>query len=51
MDIGLPRGTGDEGYLHAVATTLPELLKSFRPSLVLYDAGVDPHKVSGLLVP
>ena len=26
-----------------VATTLPGLLQDFRPNLVIYDAGIDPH--------
>mmetsp|Transcript_9042 Transcript_9042/g.33259 ORF Transcript_9042/g.33259 Transcript_9042/m.33259 type:complete len:113 (+) Transcript_9042:100-438(+) len=44
MDIGLPKGTSDKEFLRAVSTSLPSILRSFRPDLVLYDAGVDPHK-------
>jgi len=43
LDLALPSGTGDEGYLRAVADVLPGLLQAQRPSLVLYDAGVDVH--------
>lgn len=43
LDVGLPVGTGDEGYLAALADSLPWLLDHFQPELVLYDAGVDVH--------
>lgn len=42
-DHALPRGLGDEGYLAALASELPALLRRHRPQLVLYDAGVDVH--------
>jgi acetoin utilization deacetylase AcuC-like enzyme len=44
LDIELPVGMEDEAYLHTLTQTLPELLDTFRPQLVLYDAGVDPHR-------
>lgn len=44
LDIELPVGMEDEAYLQTLAKTLPDLLCSFRPDLVLYDAGVDPHR-------
>lgn len=43
LDVPLAVGTGDGAYLHALAVHLPGLLDDFRPGLVLYDAGVDPH--------
>jgi len=43
LDIPLPQGMEDEDYLKTLADYLPELLVDFRPDLVLYDAGVDPH--------
>lgn len=43
LDVALPPGTGDESYLAALHTHLPTILQDFRPHLVLYDAGVDPH--------
>lgn len=43
LDVGLPDGVGDEDYLATVAEVLPEVLSSFQPQLVLYDAGVDVH--------
>jgi acetoin utilization deacetylase AcuC-like enzyme len=44
LDIELPVGTEDEAYLRILANTLPDLLTTFWPDLVLYDAGVDPHR-------
>ncbi|CAL8351595.1 unnamed protein product [Lota lota] len=43
LDVSLPDGTEDRQYLSTVEAHLPGLLDSFRPDLVLYDAGVDPH--------
>eukprot|EP00891_Asterochloris_glomerata_P008314 jgi/Astpho2/8314/e_gw1.00122.186.1_t len=43
LDIPLPDGVCDEEYMRMVATTLPGLLQDFRPNLVIYDAGIDPH--------
>ncbi|KAK1900474.1 hypothetical protein KUDE01_001261 [Dissostichus eleginoides] len=39
----LDDGMEDKEYLSTVETHLPLLLETFRPDLVLYDAGVDPH--------
>jgi acetoin utilization deacetylase AcuC-like enzyme len=44
LDVGLPIGTGDAAYLDTLAQHLPDVLAKVRPDLVLYDAGVDPHK-------
>jgi acetoin utilization deacetylase AcuC-like enzyme len=44
LDVGLPIGTGDAAYLDTLAQHLPDVLAEVRPDLVLYDAGVDPHK-------
>ena len=43
LDIALPQGLDDEGYLQILAKQLPEVLKTVKPDLVFYDAGVDPH--------
>lgn len=43
LDVGLPDGLDDDGYLGAVADVLPRVLAQFKPDLVLYDAGVDVH--------
>jgi acetoin utilization deacetylase AcuC-like enzyme len=44
LDLPLPDGVEDEGYLAALAGLLPGLLEQERPDLVLYNAGVDPHR-------
>ncbi|MDX2128694.1 MAG: histone deacetylase [Chloroherpetonaceae bacterium] len=41
LDIGLPDGTSDEGFLFELKKYLPSVF-SFNPELVLYQAGVDP---------
>ena len=43
LDVPLPVGMEDDAYLQTLAQYLPDLLSEFRPDLVLYDAGVDPH--------
>lgn len=43
LDIGLPRGLGDEGYLEALAGALPQAFEAARPDLVFFNAGVDVH--------
>jgi len=44
LDLALEDGTADEVYLRALRRTLPDLLEQLRPDLVLYNAGVDPHR-------
>lgn len=44
LDIPLDEGLEDEAYLKILADHLPNLLSEVNPDLVLYDAGVDPHK-------
>jgi acetoin utilization deacetylase AcuC-like enzyme len=41
LDIPLPDGTGDDGYLEALRPVLRHL-QEFRPDIVFYQAGVDP---------
>ena len=43
LDVALPDGVDDDGYMEALAGHLPRVLESFKPDLVLYQAGVDPH--------
>ena len=43
LDVPLAEGMEDEEYLQILAQHLPDLLAAFKPDLVLYDAGVDPH--------
>jgi len=44
LDLPLADGLGDDAYLNAVGEQLPGLLEQLRPDLVLYNAGVDPHR-------
>jgi acetoin utilization deacetylase AcuC-like enzyme len=44
VDVALPDGTGDDVYLEVLERTLPPLMDSSRPDLILYQAGVDPLK-------
>ena len=44
LDVELEDGLSDEAYLRTLEHHLPDLLDHVRPSLVLYDAGVDPHR-------
>ena len=44
IDIELPDGTGDAAYLDQLEDALPGLLDAPRPDLVIYLAGVDPHR-------
>lgn len=41
LDIALPSGTEDEAYLRQLLQTLPDLIETVRPDLILYQAGVD----------
>lgn len=43
LDVGLPDGIDDDGYLEALDATLPALIDAFRPDILLYQAGVDPY--------
>jgi acetoin utilization deacetylase AcuC-like enzyme len=44
LDLPLADGLEDEAYLAAIRQVLPDLLDQFRPDLVFYNAGVDPHR-------
>ncbi|MFM7379302.1 MAG: histone deacetylase [Erythrobacter sp.] len=43
LDVALPDGLDDEGYMEALTRHLPPVLADFAPDFVLYQAGVDPH--------
>lgn len=42
LDVPLADGADDAAYMEALTTTLPGLVDEFSPSLILYQAGVDP---------
>jgi acetoin utilization deacetylase AcuC-like enzyme len=44
LDVEVAAGMEDDAYLALLADLLPGLLEEVRPDLVLYDAGVDPHR-------
>jgi acetoin utilization deacetylase AcuC-like enzyme len=44
LDVGLPDGTGDAGYLDALDEALARMLERFAPSFIVYLAGADPHE-------
>lgn len=44
LDVALPDGMEDAAYLDTLAKHLPTLLGTIRPDIVLYQAGVDPHR-------
>ncbi|MEW5314063.1 MAG: hypothetical protein WDW38_005587 [Sanguina aurantia] len=48
LDVPLPDGTDDARYMAMLASVLPDVLSSFKPQLVLYDAGVDVHESDAL---
>lgn len=43
LDVSLPVGLDDDGYLQILAHHLSDLLSEVKPDLVLFDAGVDTH--------
>ncbi len=43
LDIGLPDGADDAGFLAVLEKHLPVVLEEFDPDFVFYQAGVDPH--------
>lgn len=43
LDVALPDGTGDAAYLAVLEGHLGDAIARFRPDLILYQAGVDPH--------
>jgi len=44
LDVDLPDGCSDDGYLEALEGALAELADRFEPGLVIYLAGADPHE-------
>jgi acetoin utilization deacetylase AcuC-like enzyme len=44
VDLPLDDGLEDDDYLVAIGDLIPDLLDAVQPDLVLYNAGVDPHR-------
>ncbi|MEU1076750.1 MULTISPECIES: acetoin utilization protein AcuC [unclassified Streptomyces] len=43
VNVALPAGTGDEGWLRAFHSVVPELLAEFRPQVLVSQHGADTH--------
>ncbi|MFF0302509.1 acetoin utilization protein AcuC [Streptomyces sp. NPDC004562] len=43
VNVALPAGTGDEGWLRAFHAVVPELLADFRPQVLVTQHGADTH--------
>lgn len=48
LDIGLPDGCTDDDYLDALEKGLDQLTNRFKPELLIYLAGADPHEADRL---
>jgi len=48
LDIGLADGTGDSEYMMHLRTHIPQIIKRFKPELILYVAGADPYEFDQL---
>ncbi|XP_054755038.2 uncharacterized protein SYNPCC7002_A1628-like [Lytechinus pictus] len=48
LDVSVDPGTGDDEYMRIIQDHVPPVLTKFRPGLVFFDAGVDPHKDDAL---
>jgi acetoin utilization protein AcuC len=43
VNVALPAGTGDEGWLRAFHAVVPELVAAFRPQVLVTQHGADTH--------
>ena len=43
VNIALPAGTGDQGWLRAFHAIVPQVLEAFRPEIIVSQHGVDSH--------
>jgi acetoin utilization protein AcuC len=48
VNIALPPGTRDRGWLRAFHAVVPSVLRAFRPELVVLQAGADSHQLDPL---
>ena len=44
LDINLPAGAGDKGYMAAMSSGIDQAFQSFKPDIVFYLAGADPFE-------
>jgi len=43
VNVALPPGTGDEGWLRAIHAVVPQVLRAFRPQFIVTQQGCDAH--------
>jgi acetoin utilization deacetylase AcuC-like enzyme len=43
-NVPMPAGSGDKEYLHVYQNVLPDLVKGFKPDIILVSSGYDIHK-------
>jgi len=48
VNVALPAGTGDEGWLRAFHAVVPPLVRSFRPQVLVSQHGCDSHRLDPL---
>ncbi|GAA1810441.1 acetoin utilization protein AcuC [Luedemannella flava] len=48
VNVALPAGTGDQGWLRAFHAVVPALLRAFRPELIVAQCGADTHRLDPL---
>jgi acetoin utilization protein AcuC len=48
VNVALPPGTGDAGWLRAFHAVVPGLLRAFRPQLLVTQCGADTHRLDPL---
>jgi acetoin utilization protein AcuC len=48
VNVALPAGTGDAGWLRAFDAVVPPLLRAFRPQVLLTQHGCDTHRLDPL---
>jgi acetoin utilization protein AcuC len=48
VNVALPTGTGDSGWLRAFHAVVPSVLRVFKPQIVVLQAGADSHRIDPL---
>ncbi|MDI1459342.1 acetoin utilization protein AcuC [Catellatospora sp. KI3] len=48
VNVALPAGTGDSGWLRAFHAVVPSVLRAFGPQLIVLQAGADSHRLDPL---
>lgn len=48
VNVALPAGTGDEGWLRAFHAVVPSLIRSFQPQVLVTQQGCDSHELDPL---